>query len=592
MPGATQKETTYQGIPLSKGIAIGPVHVIARGHRAPEVRPIRPSDIPAEKERLARAVQRTRAQLQELQQQVLAISGGSSEEAGIFEAHALVLEDPALLRKVEKSIESRLQNAEYCFYAAMQTFLESLRRVPDPFLSERAADLDDICHRVLRNFDDQPRPGHDPAPERQHVLVAYDLSPSDTASLDPARTLGFATEQGSETSHSAILARSLGIPAISGLRGALLNLTALTPCILDGYSGKLIAHPSKKTLARYRRLARKKDDQRHALDSLRESNAATADGRPVILSANIEFEKEIPHVLAAGAQGVGLFRTEFLLLETGKEPPGEDEQAALYTRAVQALAPHPVIIRTLDAGGDKLPGEPLADPEPNPFLGWRGIRFSLARPDLFKEQLRAILRASAHGKAAILLPMVSGLKETLAAKKLIARCMEELEKNGIPFNPRIETGVMVEVPSAALMARDIARHVDFLSIGTNDLIQYTVAVDRVNPRVAPLYKPAHPAVLRLMHAAVQSAREAGIWTGVCGEMACDLILLPLLVGIGIEELSVAASQVPPVKKALLSLDSAECAKLAQKALAATQSEDILRLCRRHARAAYPELLEE
>ena len=584
---ADKQETVLQGTPVSPGIGIGPVHVVARGFSAPEVYEISAKDIPAEQERFKAALEETKIQLDELQERIKAISG--EEESRIFEAHLMVLEDRAMLDRVADAIATRRQNAEFAFYAVMQHFLEAMRRVPDPYLRERTADLEDVCQRVLRNFREEEMPRH-AEPDEQHILIAYDLSPSDTAAINRRHVLGFATELGSVNSHTAILARSLGLPAIVGIEDAVLDIRTLTPAILDGYSGRLILHPSDETLERYRELLARKEKVRRDLEAQRDEVTTTTDGRSITLSSNIEFIDEVAFVQKSGAKGVGLYRTEFLLLD-GEEMPGELEQSEAYTRLAKALAPHPVIIRTLDAGGDKLPVEPLTEPEPNPFLGWRGIRVSLDRPGMFKEQLRAILRASVHGKLAVMFPLVSGLGEVRRAKDYLKECMEELSNQGVPFDEKLETGVMIEVPSAAVIADLIAPEVDFFSIGTNDLIQYTVAVDRVNHHVADLYRPTHPAVVRLIKQTVDAAANAGIWTGVCGEMAGDIRLTPLMLGLGVEELSVGPHQVPRVRRAIRALSHSECIAMANEALKTPLSPEIMNATVGLARKYYPELLD-
>jgi len=581
------KEIVYQGTPVSRGIVSGPLHIVARGFAAPEVYSVSKELLAREQERFEDALKRTKEQLDSLRTQIETISG--EEDGRIFEAHLMVLEDRAVLDRVQEAIQERGQNAEYSFYAVMQTFLEAMRRVPDPYLRERTVDIEDVCKRLLRNFsaeDDTPGPE---SPDHQHILVAYDLTPSDTASMDRSQVLGFATEIGSTNSHTAILARSLGIPAIVGLQNAIFNLNALAPCILDGYKGKLIINPSEETREHYGRLQLEKDQLRVALDQIRDSETVTTDGHRITLSANIEFENELGMVSSSGAEGIGLYRTEFFLLER-EEYPDEEEQTALYSRIAREVAPHPAIIRTLDAGGDKVPGEPLLEPEPNPFLGWRGIRFSLARRDLFKEQLRAILRAGCHGKVGLMFPLISGVREVREAKELLAECCEELKARNVDFNPDIEIGAMIEVPSAALVSQHLAKEVDFFSIGTNDLIQYTVAVDRINPRVSDLYKPGHPGVINLIRQTIEASRGADIWTGVCGEMAADLVMLPLLVGLGVDELSVGTQQVPVIKQAVRSLDYARCKEMATKAVDAAESREIIALCREIAEEAYGNLL--
>ncbi|MCP5536623.1 MAG: phosphoenolpyruvate--protein phosphotransferase [Akkermansiaceae bacterium] len=583
-----EQETIIQGTPGSPGIAFGPVHVVARGFNAPEVYEIKPEQIPAEKERFKQALEVTKIELDALRHHIENLSG--EDDGKIFDAHLMVLEDHTLINKVDKAIENRLQNAEYAFYAVMQTFLEAMRRINDSYLKERAADIDDVCQRVLRNFQLKDKGGDGDRPDHKHILVAYDLTPSDTASIDRNHVQGFATEQGSINSHTVILARSLGIPAIVGLEGAVIDIKTLADCILDGYSGKLILHPTEATVNDYRQRFELRRLARKQLETIRGDKTTTKDGHRITLSANIEFTNELPLVQESGAEGIGLFRTEFYLLEGG-EMPGEMAQAEVYTQVAREMSPNQAIIRTLDAGGDKIPAEPLSHPEPNPFLGWRGIRVSLTRRALFKEQLRAILRASAHGKLGIMFPMVSGLREVLEAKEILKTAMDELVEEKVPFDPDIEVGVMIEIPSAALMAGEIAREVDFLSIGTNDLIQYTVAVDRVNPYVAHLYKPTHPAVIRLMEMTVSAARNQGIWTGVCGEMAGDLKILPILVGLGVNELSVGTHILPSIKKAISCLSQSDCAGMMEEVITARSSPDILTLTESMARRCYPELLD-
>jgi phosphotransferase system enzyme I (PtsI) len=584
---ATTQEITYTGIPASPGIAVGPIHVIARGFSAPEIYEISEEDVEYERARFDEAVAVTKKQLVELQERLESLSGNADSE--IFEAHVMLLEDKTLLAKVSEAIASRQQNAEYAFYAVMQNFLEAMRRIPDPYLRERTADIEDVCQRVLRNFKVDVDFDYE-TPDDTHILLAYDLSPSDTASMNRRHLLGFATEQGSINSHTSILARSFGIPAVVGLGASVIQVTALTPAVIDGYAGKLVLNPTPETLAGYAALASEKEKQRTELDAMRDEATETLDGHKVTLSANIEFLEELHEVKRSGAKGVGLYRTEFLLLN-GSDMPDEAEQTAAYTKVAKEVAPDLIIVRTLDAGGDKLPIEPLTEPEPNPFLGWRGIRVSLSRPAMFRDQLRAVLRASHHGKIAVMFPLVSGLSELLQAREALKRCMDELDAEGVPFDPKLPVGVMIEVPSAAICADLLAPHVDFFSIGTNDLIQYTVAVDRVNPHVAKLYRPTHPAVIRLIGKTVEAGSEHGIWTGVCGEMAGDIRLTPLLIGLGVEELSVSPKIVPKVGQVIRSLDFAQCKATAKEALRSSGSAAIMDLTLAVARERYPDLLD-
>jgi len=584
---ANLTEVIHEGIPASPGIAMGLVHVIARGFPAPEVFEIDASEIAHEQERVRLAVERTKKQLTELRHRLEHLAGDN--QGDIFEAHIMMLEDPAVIDRVINAIGTRRQNAEYVFYAVMQTFLEGMRRIPDPYLRERTADIEDVSQRVLRNFH-ADADYRSQGPDESHILIAYDLSPSDTAGMDRRQLLGFATELGSINSHTAILARAFGIPAVVGLSCSVIDVTSLSSAILDGYTGKLILHPSPATLERYRQLRVEKEKIRGALDATRDAATETQDGHHITVSANMELLEELDLVTHSGAKGIGLYRTEFLLLN-GIDIPNEAVQAQAYTRVARALAPHSVIIRTLDAGGDKLPVEPLTEPEPNPFLGWRGIRVSLARPAMFREQLRAILRASAVGRVAVMFPLVSCLTEVERARDLIRRCMDELDSEGIPFDHKLPVGVMIEVPSAAVCADLLAPHVDFFSIGTNDLIQYTVAVDRVNPHVADLYRPTHPAVIRLIKNTIDAATSQGIWTSICGEMAGDIRLTPLLIGLGANELSVGPQRVSRVGQAIRSLNQAECTAMAAEVLSQTRSHDILNLSLDIARKSYGYLLD-
>jgi phosphotransferase system enzyme I (PtsI) len=581
------EELIFTGIPASPGIAVAPIHVIARGFSAPEIYEIPEGQVAEEQSRFRNAVDITKKQLSDLQNRLESLAGNSESE--IFEAHVMLLEDKSLIDRVMSAIEKRQQNAEYAFYAVMQNFLEAMRRIPDAYLRERTADIEDVSQRVLRNFQIDEDSGHQ-APNGTHILLAYDLSPSDTASMNRRHLLGFVTEQGSVNSHTAILARSFGIPAVVGLEVSVIQVTALTPAVIDGYSGKLILNPTPETLEKYAILAAEKQKQSNELDARKNEATETNDGRVITLSANIEFLEELHQVRESGAKGVGLYRTEFLLLN-GNEMPDENEQEAAYQRVAKAVDGEIVIIRTLDAGGDKLPIEPLTEPEPNPFLGWRGIRVSLSRPAMFRDQLRAILRASAHGKLAVMFPLVSGLSELLRAREMLNRCMDELSSEGIAFNEKIPVGVMIEVPSAAVCADLLAPHVDFFSIGTNDLIQYTVAVDRVNPHVADLYRPTHPAVIRLIKRTVEAGEAQGIWTGVCGEMAGDIRLTPLLLGLGVEELSVSPKILPKVGQVIRSLNYGQCHALAENALRESRSQRILDMSLELAKRCYPDLLD-
>ena len=581
---STEDEVVLVGIGVSPGIARGPVCLSMTLFDVPEKEEISPDGVEAELLRFRDAVAETKRQLAHLRDRVAAEAG--TDDAFIFDAHVLMLEDPTLLVQVEGRIKRDPQRAEGAFYAVMTRYMDAMSRMDDDYLRERVTDIQDIARRVVRVLR-----GHadEEAQDHPHILLAQDISPSETAVMDRAKVLGFASESGSHTSHSTIMARSMAIPAIVGLADITERCHNGQDALLDGYRGLLILNPTEETLAQYDGVRRKKAALEKHLHGMIDLPAVTPDGQSVILSANIEFENELPSLTEHGAQGVGLYRTEFFYLNRAGLP-SEDEQAENYSRVAAAAGAHGVIIRTLDIGGDKLHHLHDGLEESNPFLGWRGIRVSLTRPDVFKTQLRAILRASAAGKVRVLFPMVSCLEEVRAARAVLQECREELIAEGRPFDAKMETGVMIEVPGAAMIADVLAREVDFFSIGTNDLIQYTLAVDRGNEMVASLYQPCHPGILRLLQNVTQAARRAGIWTGVCGEMAGDVLLTPLMVGLGFEELSMAAVQLPHVKFAVRRLPAEWCRNLVQQALACGDSAHIAELCRGAAVEFFPELV--
>ena len=423
----------------------------------------------------------------------------------------------------------------------------------DSYLSERAADIRDVTQRVLGNLIGQPQRAGVSDLTEPCIVVANDLTPSDTAQLDPAKVLGFVTEVGSRTSHTAILARSLQIPAVLGLGEAIEELKPGQTVLLDGFNGFVIISPSEQTLFEYGQLMERQSSIEESLDEIRTEPAKTLDGHTIILSANIERAGDVEAVRKSGATGVGLFRTEFLFINRS-DLPNEEEQFQAYKKVTESLAPEPVIIRTLDLGGDKLLSHVNVAAEMNPFLGWRAIRLCLEEKDLFRTQLRAILRASAFGDLKIMYPMVSGMDELDAANVLLDECRDQLRAEGFEFAENLEIGVMIETPSAAMIADSLARCVKFFSIGTNDLIQYSLAVDRLNEKIAHLYEPTHPGILRLIKTTVDSGQAQKIWTGVCGEMAGELSMVPLLIGLGVAELSVVPSLVPRVKMLIRSIE--------------------------------------
>jgi phosphoenolpyruvate-protein phosphotransferase (PTS system enzyme I) len=481
-------------------------------------------------------------------------------------------------------------NAENAFNTVAQRYVAALAAVDDDYLRERAADMHDLTLRVLDNLLEVKD-----AFDLRHltepcILVGHDLSPSTAAQLNKKLVLGFATDIGGKTSHTAIMARSLGIPAVVGLQTIAEELETGDYALLDGYNGTVIVNPTDQTFFEYGQLAKIKASLEEKLREIKTQPAVTLDGKIIHLSANIEDENDIEAVLAHGAEGVGLFRTEFLFINRDSLPDEED-QYKVYRQVAAALKPQPAIIRTLDLGGDKFASHLQLAKEVKPFLGWRAIRFCLAQPELFCAQLRAILRASAEGNVKMMYPMISGLDELNQANALVEKCKAELREKKIPFDEKMEIGAMIEIPSAALIADALAQRVKFFSIGSNDLIQYTLAADRTNEKVSHLYEPTHPAILRLIKMTVDAAHKHGIWAGVCGEIAGDPFLTPLLLGLGVDELSTAPPVLAQVKYIIRRLKLTEAQALAEFALQCESPSEIFARCQKLARETAPSLFE-
>lgn len=581
MTAHSAQEYRFRGLAVSRGISTGELHFKGRRFEEPKRRSIKPEQLESEEALFHQAIAKTRETIQALKDQLLA-RGGDHSEAHIFDAHLLVLEDQPVIDEILQQLRKEHSNVASVYYKVILRYIDSLKSINDPYLRERAIDIEDVAGRLLANLSNEDSGATDN--ETPHVLFAQDLAPSDTVGLNRSLLLGFATRLGSFTSHTAIMARALGIPGVVGLDIPKGKLQAGQEVILDGYNGVIIVNPTEETRTEYRRLSEQQEILNQRLEELRGEPAQTADGKSIILSGNIEFGHEVDLVNRRGAAGVGLYRTEFFYFEQDRQP-NEDQQAKAYGDVAETVDPNGVIIRTLDVGADKF----YADgrhAEPNPFLGWRGIRVSLAEPKVFKTQLRACLRASARGKVRIMYPMISGIEELRQSNAFLHECQEELRKEGIPFDEDVEVGCMIELPSAAIMAHQLAPEVDFFSIGTNDLIQYTIAVDRVNERVAHLYQPAHPAILRLIEMIVKAAHDNSIWVGVCGEMAGDPLFAPVLIGLGVDELSVGPSQILRVKHALRHLDSAECEDLVAELMTLQTVEEITERCRTMAKKRY------
>ena len=583
-----RQELEMRGIGAAPGIVAGPVLLLKADDEPLPEYAVAAEDVPREMLRLEAALIETRRQLDDVRRRVGEALG--SESAGIFEAHLQVVDDPSFIDEVYRDVREKRKNVEKVLFEVAERYARTLREMEDDYLRERATDIRDVTRRILRNL--AGGGGESLAGlETPRILVAHDVAPSEMAAFDRRKVLGVVTEGGSPTSHVAIMARAMELPAIVGVRGATVRLADGDRVVLDGVRGLLVAHPSPAREADYGRLARSRAAIQKRLGALRGEPATTLDGHAVDLAANIEMPADVEAAQARGARGVGLFRSEYLFMGGGGEP-SEERQYEAYAEVARKTLPEAAIIRTLDLGGDKVAAMGKLAAEDNPFLGWRAIRLCLDRPSLFKTQLRAMLRASAlNPRLRIMYPMISRAAEVDQANAVLEECKAELAAAGVDFNPTVEVGAMIEIPSAALTADLIAPKVKFFSIGTNDLVQYTLAIDRGNERVAHLYEPTHPAVLQLILRTVEAGRRHGIWTGVCGETAGNPVLVPLLLGLGVTELSASPGALPLVKDVVRHLRLAEAQELAVAALESPSGSEVLERCRGLLRRIAPEILE-
>ncbi len=578
----TKTEHAVQGISASHGIAYGqiflylqndvevPSYVVDAGRRMEEIA------------RFEQALLLTRQQISKIQDEVEKNLG--SDEARIFDAHLLVLEDQALISETIREFETTARNIETCFDKVSSRYIKAFDEIDDEYLRERAGDIRDVAQRVLHNLLGQSATNLSQLADKR-IVVANDISPSDSASIDRSQALAIVTDSGSKTSHAVIVARSMKIPAVVGVR----NLTSRVQdgdwAIVDGYEGLIIINPGEQTLFRYGQIRlQKKGFEQRLMDANREP-AVTSDGVTVSLMANIEKVDEVGQVKEYSGEGVGLFRTEYLFLNAARFP-SEQEQFVAYKTVAEALAPNPVVIRTLDLGGDKpmAGNSDLFPKEDNPFMGFRAIRFCLENTAIFKDQLRAILLASTHGKIRLMYPMISGSEELARANAILAECKEELRGRGQTFDENLPVGAMIEIPSAAATADILAKECDFFSIGTNDLIQYLLAIDRVNDRIAHLYEPTHPAVLRTLKYVIDEAHRQKIPVTVCGEMAGDPVFVPLLLGLGVDGLSMTPPLLPAVKYLVRAMSMADAKALAAEALTLSSPKEIYAKCDAFCRA--------
>ncbi len=562
----------FTGIPASPGIGVGPVHLIVAEEYSVKEFAIPADRVEAEVALFEQALEASRRDLAQIRHGIAAELG--EHEAAIYDAQMMMVDDPELRRAVHESIRRR-RNAGVSFRDYMAAVAARLERVEDEYLRERRSDILDVERRVLRHLMGDARKGLNVL-ERPSVVVAHEIGPSDVALLDRERVLGFVAEIGGRTSHSALVARGRGIPAVVGVRGVMQSAKSGDLGIVDGFRGEVELNPNPAIATRYRARRARLEKGAHELEALRGEPAVTPDGRRVELAANIELPGEVAAVLEIGADGIGLFRTEFFYLDRA-ELPSEEEQYRAYRSVAERLAPRPVTFRTMDLGGDKVASYLGTTHETNPFLGYRGIRFALSHPEVFRAQIRAIYRASAHGRARMMFPMVASLEELRSALALCRQAVEQLEREGAAHDRDLEVGIMIETPSAVWVADLLARESRFLSIGTNDLIQYTLAMDRDNERLAHLYEPLSPAVLRSLRHTVHAGHGAKRWVGVCGEMAGDPRIAVLLTGLGVDELSVSCFDLPRVKAAIRSVPAVRARELAEQALARDSAAEVRKL---------------
>ena len=581
-------ETILRGIPVSAGVSKGKILVLDKVHHTVERRDVPETEVANEISRFQHALVQTREQLQDVQNQLTKSLGPG--QASIFDAHLLVLEDPSLIDEVVRVIEQKKVNAEHAFHTVTERYSAALSKVEDEYLRERATDMRDVSARVLGHLLGQADPVDLRHLSEPCIIISHDLTPSKTAQMDRKNVLGFATDIGSRTSHTAIMARSLRIPAVVGLKNASEVLQSGDFALLDGFNGVVIVNPTDQTLFEYGQLVRKQVSLEEKLQDALQQPAITLDNHRIFISANIEQAADSVAVKASGAEGVGLFRTEYLFMNR-ELPPTEEEQYQAYRQAAEAIKPAPLVIRTLDLGGDKLLSSIAIPHEMNPYLGWRAIRYCLQHEEIFRAQLRAILRASVAGNVKIMYPMISGLDELTQANAFLAQFKIELIKQGVPFDDKIEVGAMIETPSAALITDALAKRVQFFSLGTNDLIQYTLAVDRMNEKIAHLYEPTHPAIVRLIKRTVDAARQHKIWVSVCGEMAGDPTLVPLLMGLGVDELSAAPPLLAQIKFLIRRLKLSDTQELAAFALESESATEILARSTALAQRAAPSLFD-
>ena len=558
----------FKGTGASPGIALGKALVVEHKELVIEKRTI--NDVDAEIAKLREAIQVSKTELEKVKEKAAKELGEA--EAEIFGAHLLVLEDPELTGAAEAKIADEKVNADFALNEIKEMFVAMFESMDNEYMRERAADIKDVTNRVLRHLLGIKVVDLS-ALDEEVVLVAHDLTPSDTATMNKKMVLGFLTNIGGRTSHTAIMARTLEIAAVVGLTDITENVKDGDFVVFNGDTGEVIINPDEETKAAYAAKKQAFEEEKKALELLKGKESVTLDGRRVELAGNIGTPNDIEGLIKNDAEGVGLYRTEFLYMDSDKLPE-EDTQFEAYKAVLEGMSGKPIVIRTLDIGGDKKLDYLPLDEEMNPFLGYRAIRLCLDRTDIFKTQLRALYRASVYGKLRIMFPMISSLEELLQAKEVVKEVQAELDAEGIAYAKDVELGMMIEVPSAAVISDVLAKHVDFFSIGTNDLIQYTTAVDRMNQKISYLYNQFNPAVLRLIKMVIDNAHKEGKWVGMCGEAAGDQMMIPILLGFGLDEFSMSPISILPARKLITSVNEADMKKFADEVLAMGTAEEI------------------